>query len=128
MASATFSERELHYLPRVVIDSSPQNPIVSSTVHPFSPPLLYDEITNEPYLPLSPPHGPRIRITPPRFSDPSSSSSPNGDGDGDGDIDALVRILNLPEVYVWLRTPPKPFLRKHAIDCLKNNKQQWEES
>lgn len=68
----------------------------------------YDERTGEPYLPLPPPLGPRIRITPPRVSDPYEAS------EGD-DVQTAVRLLNSPEIYQNLAGPPFPYKESDAI-------------
>ena len=80
-----------------------------------SPPLLYDERTGEPYLPLLPPIGPRIRITMPKIDLINPALEPN-------DIDAVVRLQNLPEIYPYLLNPPRPFLPEHAAEWLIRRK------
>lgn len=60
-------------------------------------PLLYDEVNQEPYLPLPPPHS-HIRLTPPRPTD----------------VDAIVSILNDRRIYFHLQGPPFPYEPEHA--------------
>lgn len=90
----------------------PQTSAVESLDYP---PFLYDEVTNEPYLPLLPPHGPRIRITPPRFDD-ASRGPDTGRVD---DVEPWVLCLNDPAVYMWLQGPPFPYLTEHGVSWLE---------
>ncbi|KAG8978245.1 hypothetical protein FRB90_008537 [Tulasnella sp. 427] len=99
-------------------------PFVSSTTHTFSPPLQYDERTNEPYLPLLPPFGPRIRLTPPRLCDPHNpTSSPH---QIDDDVASLVKYHNLPEIYLFLTGPPRPYTEEYAKEWLKKRRSECE--
>lgn len=94
--------------------------LLTSTVKPFTPPLLYDPKTNEPYLPLPPPLGPRIRLTPPRMATTGSLlQEPN-------DIAALVHLLNMPEIYMNLTGPPFPYTEGHAVMWLTARKLECE--
>lgn len=94
--------------------------IVSSTNRPFSPPFHYEELTNEPYLPLPAPLGPRFRLTPPRISDTwPSSDEPN-------DLPTLIRLLNIPAVNSFLTGPPFPFTADHAMARFLFRKQSCE--
>lgn len=88
--------------------------ILSCPQHLFPAPILYDDVTNEPYLPLLPPHGPRIRLTPPRIDD--TLSAPN-------DVARLVELHNLPEIWPYLTGPPWPFREEDAIAWLKRQKE-----
>ncbi|KIO33795.1 hypothetical protein M407DRAFT_177909 [Tulasnella calospora MUT 4182] len=101
------------------------SPFVSSTTRTFSPPLHYDEETNEPYLPLAPPFGPRIRLTPPRLYDPRPT--PDSDPDAphnkiEDDVAALVKHHNLAEIYMFLTGPPRPYTEEYAKEWLKKRK------
>jgi RimJ/RimL family protein N-acetyltransferase len=65
-------------------------------------PLQINSENGEPYLQLPAPHS-NIRITPPRMSD----------------VPTLTAILNDPEVYPYLATPPYPYLEEHAVAFLE---------
>ncbi|KAG8910717.1 hypothetical protein FRC01_006179 [Tulasnella sp. 417] len=97
------------------------SPFVSSTTHTFSPPLQYDQETNEPYLPFPPPFGPRIRLTPPRLSDPDAPPASQSRKVED-DVADLVKNHNLPEIYMFLTGPPRPYTEAYAKEWLKKRK------
>ncbi|KAG9046502.1 hypothetical protein FS837_004302, partial [Tulasnella sp. UAMH 9824] len=97
------------------------SPFVSSTTRTFSPPLHYDEETNEPYLPFPPPFGPRIRLTPPRVYD-QCSPNPDAPNKIEDDVAALVKHHNLPEIYMFLTGPPRPYTEEYAKEWLKKRK------
>lgn len=88
---------------------------ISSNMKPYSPsPFFYDEVTNEPYLPLPSPHGPRIRITPPRFDE----ASPISDSRHHDDLEPLVFHMNHSAVYMWLQGPPFPYTTEDGVTWL----------
>ncbi|KAG8898084.1 hypothetical protein FRC01_011039 [Tulasnella sp. 417] len=97
------------------------SPFVSSNTHTFSPPLQYDQETNEPYLPFPAPFGPRIRLTPPRLSDPDAPPASQSRKVED-DVAALVKNHNLPEIYMFLTGPPRPYTEEYAKEWLKKRK------
>ncbi|KDQ20267.1 hypothetical protein BOTBODRAFT_392390 [Botryobasidium botryosum FD-172 SS1] len=69
-------------------------------------PFLYDEVNQEPYIPLSYPHT-NIRLTPPRLSD----------------IEPSVAILNDRRVYAFLEGPPFPYTADDAKARITRSKQ-----
>lgn len=73
-------------------------------------PLQINSENGEPYLQLPAPHS-NIRITPPRMSD----------------VVALTAILNDPEVYPYLATPPYPYLEEHGTAFLRLAKASCDE-
>ncbi|KAG8928394.1 hypothetical protein FRC02_006975 [Tulasnella sp. 418] len=83
------------------------SPTEGTTMIPPSP-FHIDPKTNEPYIPLPAPWGPKIRLTPPRLSD----------------ADCLVTHFNDPRVYPNLTGPPYPFTQEHGTGAIT----KWMES
>ncbi|KZT62620.1 hypothetical protein CALCODRAFT_445643 [Calocera cornea HHB12733] len=69
---------------------------------------LFDKSRHEPYIPLRSPHS-QYRLTPFRTTD----------------VDAVIHILNQPEVYTHLLTP-YPYQREHAQGFISEQRRRYE--
>jgi len=73
-------------------------------------PLLFDEVTNEPYLPLPSPFQ-KFRLTPNRESD----------------VGELTKIMNDPKVVYWIPNHPFPFPLELASEWIEKELKLTEE-
>jgi hypothetical protein len=73
--------------------------------------LQHNTKTNEPFIPLPAPYS-SIRLTPARLDD----------------ADAILPIMNNPEVYMNFATPPFPYLREHCDVWLQDRVRDYEKS
>lgn len=73
--------------------------------------LQHNPVTNEPFIPLPAPHS-NIRLTPARLDD----------------ADAILPIMNNPEVIMNCGGPPFPYLREHCDVWLRDRVSDYEKA
>ncbi|KAE9392786.1 hypothetical protein BT96DRAFT_1000078 [Gymnopus androsaceus JB14] len=89
------------------------NPSFRASISAHTP-ILFDQMTNEPYLPLPAPLGPKFRLTPVR--------------EGlKGDVGELTRMMNDPKVVYWMDNHPFPFPSELAEEWIHNEMKLTEE-
>ncbi|CCO33140.1 hypothetical protein BN14_07211 [Rhizoctonia solani AG-1 IB] len=87
--------------------------MLHSNNYPYNPRykaiLQYNPTTDEPFIALPAPYS-NIRLTPARLSD----------------ADAIPPIMNIPEVAMYLNSPPFPFPKEHGQAWLQESLRDYE--
>ncbi|CAE6425542.1 unnamed protein product [Rhizoctonia solani] len=85
----------------------------STPTYPYNPRyadiVQHNPQTNEPFIALPAPYS-NIRLTPPRLSD----------------ADAVLEIMNTPEIIMNFATPPYPYLKEHCDGWLQDKIREYE--